>query len=148
VNASALPVRALRAAWCWLVLAVAGASGCAGGTPPADLFVVQRTGTIPGARLSLLVREDGSLRCNGTDPGRRLADDQILEARTLARELDEAARDRVALAAGPRSILTYRVRTQEGVVRFSDTSPGQRQAFFELAQLVRRAAQDACRLPR
>jgi hypothetical protein len=54
----------------------------------------------------------------------------------------------VALAPGPRSILTYSVRTADGSVRFSDTSRGQAPVFYRTALFVRDVARQVCGLPR
>ena len=48
--------------------AVAGLAAAACGTPSPDLFVVERDGTVPGAKLTLLV-SDQTARCN--DASRR-----------------------------------------------------------------------------
>ena len=39
-------------------------AGCSG-VKPADLFLVTRTGAVPGAPLTLLVNEEGGVTCNG-----------------------------------------------------------------------------------
>ena len=39
--------------------------GCGGGIKAPDLFIVQRTGGAPRARLTLLVNEEGGVQCNG-----------------------------------------------------------------------------------
>ena len=38
-------------------------AGCGG--PSADLYVLQRSGTIPGAKLTMVVGDGGTVRCNG-----------------------------------------------------------------------------------
>jgi hypothetical protein len=128
-------------------LAGAAALGACGQRSP-DLLVVQRTGTVPGARLTLLVNDGGTVRCNGGGE-RRLSDPQLLQARTIVRELDEDARRDRRLAAGPGSVLRYRLRMEAGTVEFSDTSPGARGGAFAQTQLfTRRVAQGVCRLAR
>ncbi len=111
------------------------------------------TGTIPGARLTLLVSDGGFVRCNGGRE-RQMPSGQLIEARELARELngdDErpgpAAED-LELPPGAGSILRYHVRAEAGSVSFSDTSRGQPPAFFRLQRLTRDLAQDTCGLAR
>lgn len=134
-----------------LTALAAVAAGCGGG-PPGDLFVVERSGTVPGARLTLRVTDDGGAYCNRL--GRReITSEQLLDARELRRQLTgEEGRgpaDRgMRLPPAPGSILRYEVRTEDGSVAFSDNSQGQPQAFFELAKLVRDVARGACGLPR
>lgn len=133
---------------------VSAAAGCGGG-PPADLFVVQRTGSIPGARLTLRLTDDGGAYCDRAKR-RELTSAQLIEARELRRELNGDERDdeqgpadhHVRLAPGPGSILRYRVITEDGAVGFSDTSPQQPEAFFRLAKLTRDVARGSCGLPR
>ncbi len=62
------------------------------GTPSPDLFVVHRSGDVPGAKLDLLV-SDTSVRCNGKR--HPLSSDQIIEARALTDDLLETQRDPV-----------------------------------------------------
>jgi hypothetical protein len=126
-------------------------AGC--GTPSADLFVVQRTGSIPGARLHLLVDDGGEVRCNGGKP-REITSDQLIDARAIVRDLEgdkdedgPADRD-LALPPGPGAILHYHVRVEHGTVTFSDTSRRQPAVFFRIAKLTRDIARGACGLPR
>lgn len=119
--------------------------GC--GSPSADLFVVERSGAIPGARLTLLVSDGGTARCNG-GVVRDIGSARLLDARALVTDLaSEAARDRT-LPPGPRAVLRYRVRMEAGTLAFSDTSRGQPPAFRRLAAFTRDIATRVCRLPR
>jgi hypothetical protein len=139
-----------------LALLAAGAATAAGcsGPGPADLFLVERSGSIAGARLTLRVTDDGGAYCNG---GKRadLTSAQLIEARGLRTDLDGKKDEDVGLAGkhlnlppGRVSTLSYRVRSKGGAVRFSDTSPGQPQAFYRLAKLTRDIARGPCHLPR
>jgi hypothetical protein len=131
--------------WAAAALAlVALASGC--GTPSADLFVVHRSGSIPEARLTLLVSDGGTVQCNGRK--RELSDALLLQARELARDLESPAGRGVRLAPGPDAVLRYNVRLEDGSVRFSDTSRGQPAVFRRVAFFVREVAQSACGLAR
>jgi hypothetical protein len=129
-------------------LALAGAlGGCGGGLTLPDLMAVQRSGSIPGASLNLVVNDGGTARCNGGRPV-PITDAQLLQARSLARDLHDPAKRALTLAPGGRSVLRYFVRTQDGHVSFSDDSAGQPPVFFNVALLVRQIAQQDCHLPR
>ncbi len=129
-----------------VTLVVVGLLGCGARYP--DLLVVQRSGSIPGARLTLLVNDGGTVRCNGGRE-RRLGDPNLLLARDIVRGLEREARRRRTLPPGPGSILRYRLRMEEGTVNFSDTSTGARGGAFAQAQLfTRRVAQQVCGLQR
>jgi hypothetical protein len=134
--------------------AAALALGACQGPTPADLFLVQRSGTIPGARLTLRLTDDGGAYCND---GKRqeLTSAQLITARELRRELDGEQDEDVGLAEkhidlppGPVTTLRYRVRSENGTVAFSDTSARQPQAFYRLAQLTREVAKQDCHLAR
>jgi hypothetical protein len=141
-----------------LALAVAAvmSAGC-NGALPADLFVVQRTGSIEGARLTLRISDDGGAFCNGGER-KEITSAQLITAREIRRELDGDKNDeekKVGLAAkhinmppGAITTLSYRVRSEMGTVAFSDTSARQPQTFYRLAQLTRDVARGACGLPR
>ncbi|WP_445151904.1 hypothetical protein [Baekduia sp. Peel2402] len=140
-------------------LAIAATLTACGGGPPADLFLVTRSGSIPGAKLTLRVIDDGGVSCNG---GTRhdITSEQLIEARELRRELDgdDHAKDkakqeglaaqRINLPPGSVTTLSYRVRSEKGTVVFSDTSARQPQAFYRMAKLTRDLARQACGLPR
>ena len=119
-------------------------AGCGNRRAP-DLFDVQRDGALPGARLELRVSDDGRVRCNGGEP-RRLPDELLLDAREIARALDDLAPR--ALPSRPRSQLRYRVRAEGGTVSFADNSPGQEKAMSETQAFVRRVAREVCGLVR
>jgi hypothetical protein len=131
-----------------VAVALAGAvviGGC-GGIKAPDLFVIERSGNVAGARLNLVVNEEGGVRCNG-GVTRKLSDPQLVEARALQEELRDLASKHATFASGARSVLSYSVREESGVVRFSDDSPGQPHILRRLALFVLRASQQVCRLP-
>jgi hypothetical protein len=126
------------------VLLVAALAGC--GTPGADLMVVSRSGSIPGADLKMRVIDDGQVVCNGRTHD--LSSDDLIDAREVARDLGKPASEGASLAPGHPTILRFRITTEAGTVEFSDTSKGQPQVFYKAAQLVRTIARGACGLPR
>ncbi|WP_027006460.1 hypothetical protein [Conexibacter woesei] len=128
---------------------------------PADLFLVERTGSIPGARLTLRLTDDGGAYCNRQKRA-ELTSAQLISARAIRRELDggddSAGNDDDTRALAKRHVnlkpaagitsYQYRVRSQQGEVAFADTSKGQPQTFYRLAQLTREIAIRNCKLPR
>jgi hypothetical protein len=128
-----------------VVVGVAASGGC-GGVRSPDLFVVYRTGAAPGAKLTMLVNEEGVVHCNG-GPARHLSDPQIIEARTIQEDLQKLASRNQSLPSAPGSVLAYYVRDQNGSVRFADNSPGQPAVTHKLALFVLSAAQGVCGLP-
>ena len=130
-----------------LVLAAAVAATLAGcGTPAHDLFIVNRTGTIPGAKLRLRVTDDGHVRCNRVM--REMSSRALILSRVLAEDLAPVADKGLSLPPRPGSVLRYDIRVAEGVVRFSDNSGGQPPVFARAVQLLRRIAREACGLSR
>jgi hypothetical protein len=130
----------------WLagVLAALALTGC--GTPSPDLFEVQRDGTVPGAKLKMLV-SDTTVRCNDGDP-LPLTSKQTIEARDLT--------DDLLLVQGgetpypkppPAQIFTFVVRDEEGTLRFPDTAQ-RPDVLPRTAAFVRRLAKDTCKLAR
>jgi hypothetical protein len=128
-----------------LALIAVAIAGC--GSPSADLFAVQRSGSIPGARLSMVISDGGSVRCNAAKPV-ELTNAQLLDARELGRDLKDPAERHVELAARRGSILRYSVTTPDGTLRFADNSPGARGALARLTLFVREVAKRQCRLRR
>lgn len=134
-----------------VALALAAAvltTGCAGGIQPPDIFIVQRSGSVPGARLTLLVNEEGGVQCNG-GPMLKLSDPALVQARAIQEELheDELAAKHTSLPARPGSVMSYYLRDENGSVRFADNSAPEPKAFRNLALFVLQTAQQICHLP-
>ena len=122
-------------------------AACGAGGPAHDLFLVQRAGAIPGARLALRVTDDGRASCN-RGPLVEITSAQLIAARELERDLEPLAKRRFALPPGPDSVLRYRVVLEDGALRFADDSRGQPPALFRLAKLTRDVARESCGLAR
>lgn len=120
-------------------------SGC-GEIASPDLFVVQRSGSVAGARLTLLVNDGGTVRCNGGPP-RKIGEAQLIQARALQEELKEPAGEGLSLPAKPGSVLSYSVRDEDGTVRFADNTAAKLKVLRNLALFVLQTAQGTCRLP-
>ena len=127
------------------LIALGALAGC--GTPSADLFVVNRSGSVPGAKLAMIVSDGGTVRCNGAKAV-SMTNEQLLDARELQRDLKDAAERHLDLAPRAGSVFRYEVRTPDGSVRFADNSPGTRGALARLTLFVRDVAKQRCHLAR
>ena len=136
--------RARRRALAVAALLFTAAPGC--GTPSPDLFLVNRTGTVPGAKLRLLV-SDQTTRCND-GPVENLTSAQILEARDIRDELHLIQEGETTVPrAAPAEVFSFAVKTELGTLRYPDTA--QRPAVLpRLSRFVRRVAIDTCGLER
>jgi hypothetical protein len=140
------------AALAGLLCAAALLAGCGEGVVLPDLFVVQRSGSVPGARLTVLVNEGGGVRCGSeAHPDRlgsthQLSDPQLVLARGLQEELQSPSAKHLSLPPQPGSVFRYSVRDPEGWVRFADNSTGQPSVLRHLAYFVLEVAQKVCRL--
>jgi hypothetical protein len=144
-----------------IVVLLAGAATAAGcnAPRPADLFLVQRSGSIPGARLTLRLTDDGGAFCNRAKRV-ELTSAQLITARAIRRDLDggddsagnddstrSLARRHVNLPPAPGiTSYQYKVRSQQGTVAFADTSKRQPSTFYKLAELTREVATKDCKL--
>jgi hypothetical protein len=127
-----------------LVAAALSAAGC--GSPPPDLFVVDRSGSDRNANLELLVNDGGSVRCDGHR--HPLDADRLLQARQLERDLEPQAQLGLELPPGPGTILSYRVRMEGGTIAFSDRSRDVPPAFQRLAAFTKDVAEQVCGIER
>ena len=123
--------------------ALVATTALACGGPGSQLFIVERSGSLPDAALELWVNDDGTVGCGGAG-AISMTSDQTIEARELARALAPDARRERTLPRGPRSLLSYRVRMEGGTISFTDTSPRLPAAYGRLIRLTRAIAREAC----
>jgi hypothetical protein len=127
-----------------LAMGAALLAGC--GTPPPDLFLVERSGADANANLELVVSDGGSVRCNGEEHA--LDADRLLTARRLLRDVEPQAELHLELPPGPSANLSYRVEMEKGTIAFSDTSPRIPQTFQRLAGFTKDVAERVCGIER
>jgi hypothetical protein len=132
--------RALAALTALVLLA-----GC--GAPSADLFEVVRSGKDRNANVRILVSDDGTVRCNKKAPV-SMGTDRLLTARELARDLEKQAALGLELPREKGSILTYRVRLEDGTVSFSDRSRGLPKSFSRVMAFTSDVARSVCKVRR
>jgi hypothetical protein len=135
-----------RAAAAALAALAALATGACG-SEAHDLFLVTRSGDVPGARLTLRITDDGRASCNGK-PLVDITSAQLITAREAERDLADPTTAHLRLAAGAQPVFSYRVRTEDGSAAWSDDSRRQPSVLFKLAKLTRDVAKGPCRLAR
>jgi hypothetical protein len=130
-----------RLALAALVVLVAGC-----GSPPADLFSVERSGADRNANVQVVVSDGGSVTCDGAE--HELDADRLLQARQLVRDLEPQAELGIELPRGRGTNLSYRVSTEAGSVAFSDRSPGVPRTFQRVAAFTKDVTERVCGLER
>jgi hypothetical protein len=125
------------------VVAVALA-GC--GTPPPDLFSVERSGPDRNANVDLVVSDGGSVSCDGQE--HPLDAERLLRARQLVRDLSPQAELGIELPPGPGSQLSYRVAMEAGSIAFSDRSRGVPATFLRVAAFTKDVIERVCGIER
>ncbi len=133
----------------WLVAACAALALAGCGAPAGDLFAVERSGVGAGAKLSLIVSDAGTVRCNRRKPI-ALPSKRLLEARQLSRDIATQAALGLELPAGPRDRTTFRYRAQlsDGTISWADSSRGVPPTFTRLAAFTRVVSRQVCKLRR
>lgn len=122
-------------------LLVAVLAGCGFSVQSPDLFLLTRTGN--GQRLTLLVNDGGTIRCDG-GPAKPLADKLLLQARDLASTLNGDARHRLRIPQAPNSVARYTVKLQNGTISFPDTAARTHPGLAQLELFTLRATQGPC----
>lgn len=119
-------------------------AGC--GTPPPDLFSVERSGPDPNANVDVVVSDGGSVTCDGRE--HPLDADRLLTARQLVRDLAPQAELGIELPPGPGTDLSYRVSMEAGSIAFSDRSRGVPQTFLRVAAFTKDVTERVCGIER
>lgn len=137
--------RALVGALAASALALAAASGCGGDY--SDLIAIRRTGSLPDARMEVVVNDGGTARCDG-GRAREMRPRLLLDARDIVRELTPELREETVHPRPPNALLRFEVVTAEGEMTFSDTDGSRNPDLARLVQLTRTVAQEVCGLER
>jgi hypothetical protein len=117
-------------------------AGCGLNVQSPDLFLLTRTGQ--GHRLTLLVSDGGTIRCNGRR-ARPLPDRLLLQARDLASGLGGDAQQGLRIRPGRNSVFRYTIRLQQGTISFPDTATaGGKYPRLAQAELFALRAQQVC----
>lgn len=125
-----------------ITLAVALAlSGCGLQVSSPDLFLLTRTG--PGGKLTLLVNDGGTIRCDG-GPSRKLGDPTLIQARDLADNLGKLAARKLRLPRTPATVDYFTVRLQQGTIAFPDAAAATRRVLAQAELFATQRADGVC----
>ena len=126
---------------CAAILLCAGLAGCGFDVQSPDLFLLTRTGQ--AGKLTLLVNDSGTIRCNG-GAAKQLPDPLLLQARDLATSLDGDAKSKLRIPAPTNSVYAYTVTLQDGTISFPDTAAARHSELAQAEQFALSAAQSVC----
>jgi hypothetical protein len=133
--------RALAGAAVTVVLAVTLA-GCFNVQSP-DLFLLTRTGQ--GQKLTLLVNDGGTIRCDGGQ-AKPVSNTTLITARDLSDNLATDAQKKLTILNAPGSVYYFRIRLQQGTVSFPDRAAASRKVLAQAELFAAQTAQKECGL--
>lgn len=116
-------------------------AGCGFDVKSGDDFLLTRVGE--GSRLTMLVNDGGTIRCDGSKPV-PISSSLLIAARDLVGNLDGDAKKGLAIASSGSSVYHYTIRMQDGTVSFPDTAAGSRHELAGAEQFVLRALAGPC----
>lgn len=122
---------------------LAALGGCGLNVQSPDLFLITRTGQ--GSRLTLLVNDAGTIRCNGSKP-KPISDPMLIDARDLSQSLANDASSHLDLPAGTGTIFSFKIKLQQGTITFSDRDTTGHKVLAQAELFTAQAAQQACHL--
>jgi hypothetical protein len=136
-------MRSTSAASLAIALAAAAAlAGCGFGVQSPDDFLLTRTGQ--GPKLTLLVNDGGTIRCDGGN-SRPISNVMLISARDLVDNLDNDAKAKLRITPAADSVYTYTIRMQDGTISFPDTAAIKRPELAGAEQLTLNALAGPCR---
>jgi hypothetical protein len=93
--------------------------GCGFDVQAADDFLLTRTGQ--GPKLTLLVNDGGTIRCDGGKP-RPISNALLISARDLVVNLTNDATAKLTIPQAANSVYRYTISMQAGTISFPDTA--------------------------
>ena len=119
------------------LVAIGALAGCGLNVQSVDLFLLTRTGQ--GTKLTLVVNDSGTIRCNGAK-ARQISSSRLITARDLSDNLAADAGHHLHLPFRPGTVYAFRIALQQGAISFTDRDLA---GHPDLAQAVLFATQAA-----
>ena len=123
---------------------VAAVTACGLDVQLPDLFLLTRTGQ--GSKLTLLVNDSGSIRCNGGKT-KQLPSSLLITARDLADNLSGDAKRHLRLPLGASATYDFTIRLPQGTIHFSDRDTSRHPHLAQAELFALQTAQQVCGLP-
>jgi hypothetical protein len=108
-----------------------------------DLFLITRTGQ--GGKLTLLINDSGTIRCNG-GKARPISDARLIAARDLSDNLADDATAKLTIPAQPGDVDYFRIKLQPGTVAFPDRAAQNHNVLAQAELFASETATQACGL--
>jgi len=124
-----------------LAAAVAVAVGGCFDVQSPDLFLLTRTGQ--GGKLSLLVNDGGTIRCNGAK-AKPVSDSTLIAARDLADNLATDAQNHLTIPPAAGSVYHFTIKLQQGTISFPDRAAATRKVLAQAELFAAQTAQKDC----
>jgi hypothetical protein len=131
----------IRSAVC-SVLVAAILGGCGFDVQAGDDFLLTRVGE--GSRLTLLVNDSGTIRCDGSKPI-PISNSLLIAARDLVVNLDGDAKRGLRVPSPRTSVYRYTISMQDGSISFPDTTALKHHELAGVEQFALQALAGPCR---
>jgi hypothetical protein len=143
-TAAVLPAAVIAAAVAAavVIVIVVVVAGCGFAVQSPDDLLLTRTGQ--GPKLTLVVNDGGTIRCDG-GKSRPISNTLLISARDLVDNLDKDAKAKLRIAPAPNSVYTYTIRMQDGTISFPDTAAIKRTELAGAEQFTLNALAGPCR---
>ncbi len=108
-----------------------------------DLFLLTRSGQ--GPKLTLLVNDGGTIRCNGAK-AKPISNHALITARDLSDNLVTDAQNHLTIPRTPGSVYYFTIKLQQGTISFPDHAAASRNLLAQAELFAAQAAQQECGL--
>jgi len=119
-----------------------GLAACGFAVEAPDDFLLTRTGQ--GTKLTLLVNDAGTIRCDGGRV-RQITSSMLISARDLVTNLDNDAKAGLKIPQSAGSVYRYTIRMQDGTISFPDTAAVKHTELAPAEQYALQALAGPCR---
>jgi hypothetical protein len=124
------------------VLCCLGLAACGFDVQAPDDFLMTRTGQ--GLKVTLLVNDAGTIRCDGGRP-RPITSSMLISARALVTNLQTDAQHHLNIPQATDSVYRFTMRMQLGTISFPDTAAARHHELAGVEQFALQALAGPCK---
>jgi hypothetical protein len=107
----------------------------------ADLFLLTRTGQ--GGKLTLLVNDGGTVRCDGAK-AKPISNSALITARDLSDNLATDAQNHLTIPHAAGSVYYFTIKLQQGTISFPDRAAATHKVLAQAELFAAQTAQREC----